>query len=379
MTSIAPETVRSDPERTRRRAEELFDPDLSPVLRRLGQRPRGAADAATLHPDDAAARADVADMLVELGFLAAGEAGPAVADLVEVAELIGSALYQSPFLDTVTAADLLAADPRYDALRTEIAAGERTVALAWREDGRGEPHHPAPLRLDAAGRTVTGVRRFVAFAPDVDLLLVVGRAGVEDRLVLIAPDAPGVRLRRQDDIGRGDLYEVTFDAAAVAAPGSGPAGERYPQALARARIRHAAYLAGLASGAIELSAQRLRDRTAFGRPLASMQALAFRLAALAAETTAVLAFAREAAQRADRGADVRLAGAQAAFLAADVARTASAEAVHLHGASGMTEGCDAQVFYRRAAVDASWLGTPTGLRIEAARLLAAGYAAEKRD
>ncbi|MYT20964.1 acyl-CoA dehydrogenase, partial [Streptomyces sp. SID7760] len=93
---------------------------------------------------------------------------------------------------------------------------------------------------------------------------------------------------------------------------------------------------------------------------------AHRLAALAAEAATVLAFARSGAAAADRGEDVRVTGAQVLYLAGDLARRAAAESVHLHGAYGMTEACDAQLFLRRAAVDSQWLGTGTELLREAA-------------
>ena len=56
--------------------------------------------------------------------------------------------------------------------------------------------------------------------------------------------------------------------------------------------------------------------------------------------------------------------------AARVSSTASTEAIQLHGAVGMTEEHDAQLFYRRAAVDALLWGRPTELRRRAAGLLA---------
>lgn len=344
--------------------DELFNDDLNPVLRRMGERPRGAGRDAVLHGEDAETRATVWSTVAGLGALSCGRQ----TELVDIAERMGTALYQSPYADTVTAVDLLhrlpdLADPALvDALRD----GTRPVAVAVREHGTTNPATPDPLHTD--GATVTATRRFVGFAADSSLLAVIGTADGETLLALVPTDAPGVRMRRQDDVGRGDLYEVTLDRAPVQGPVH-RITEHYPAVLARARVRLAGYLAGAARGGTELAAAHLKSRSAFGRPLAHQQSLAHRLAGLAAETEAVRAFAQGCARAADEGLDIRLVAAEVLALAAELARRAAAESVHLHGAYGMTESCDAQLFYRRAAVDAAWLGTRTDLLTEAGRLL----------
>lgn len=350
---------------------ELFGEELAPVLRRLGERPRGAGADAPVDEESAGTRAAVWATLAELGALRAQPQR----DLVEAAELMGAALYQSPYPDTVTAARLLAAtgDARLAPLLEDIADGAAPLALAVRADGRTPPSRPAPLTVHGGpgAQAVSGRRDFVAFAADCAHLAVVGSAGEGELVLALVPvDQPGVRLRRRDDIGRGDLYEVLLERAEVSGDVHDVSAV-FPAALAAARIRQAAALAGAARGALELAAARLKSRQAFGKPLAQHQALAYRLAALAAETATVLAFARAGAEAADRGEDVRRTGAQALYLAGELARRAAAESVHLHGAFGMTEASDAQLFHRRAAVDAQWLGTGTELLREAAELLAA--------
>ncbi|MGZ3145634.1 acyl-CoA dehydrogenase family protein [Lentzea chajnantorensis] len=308
---------------------DLFDDDTTPLLRRLGERPRGGGA-----PQDEETRRQV------LAALADSEQSPA--EVLRAAELMGAALYQSPFLDTVAAAELFPLSPG------------RTVALALRENGTDNPATPAPFVLRDG--KVTAVRRFVAFASDVDDLLVVGGTTA----ALVPVEQPGVRTRRQDDVGRGDLHTVELqDAVAQVRDVTAD----YPAVLARARLRHAAYLVGAAQAAIRLTADHLRERKVFGQPLAKSTALAYRLAALHAEAEAVRALVgTEPSPR---------TGAQAVLLAGAVARQSAEEAVHLHGARGMTEHSDAQLFYRRAAVDAQWYGTATALRAELLAALSA--------
>jgi alkylation response protein AidB-like acyl-CoA dehydrogenase len=357
----------------RDRCADLFDQELTPVLRRLGQRAAGAADSGDLSPQEQATRKNVWAALVDAGVLGAARPPAAQNELVEFAELCGAALYQSALPDTVTVMDLLAStgDPAFAVVIEDLAAGGRSAALAVRERGTDEPASPAALTVDRQAKTVTGTRVFVPFAKDVAYLLAVGKDDGRTLAALVPAGQPGVTVRRQDDVGRGDFYAVRLDGVAVVGDPVEVSG-CYPDVLARARLRHAGYLAGSARGALDLAAAHLGARTAFGQPLARFQALAFRLAALRSEVAAALAFTRAGAAWAATGADVRAVAAQALLLAAAAARASAEESVHLHGSFGLTERCDGQLFYRRAAVDADWLGTPTALRREAACLLTDG-------
>jgi alkylation response protein AidB-like acyl-CoA dehydrogenase len=360
----------------RARLDELFTPDLSGTLRRLGERGLGAGSAAgALDPAEADARAQVWQVLCELGLPRLAVPGDPWRQslLGEVAGVMGHALYASPLPECATVAELVAAagaDPLR--LLPGLAEGRLTAVLAAREDGTADPEHPAPLV--AGDGTVTGRRRFVPFAAEVDYLLVAGDAG----MALVPRAQPGVQVRRQDDIARGDLYTVVLREAAVPDGGwlgGGPhwpgAAGAYAAALANARLRHAAYLLGSARAALQLTTAYTKQRQQFGQPVARFQAPAFRLAALYARIEAAAELTGQGLWLADRGAPVAAAARRALALAGDLVRDASAEAVQLHGAAGMTERSDAQRCYRRAAVDAVFLGTPPQLRAALAADLAA--------
>jgi hypothetical protein len=191
-------------------AGSLFDDELNPVLRRLGQRDSGAGDTAAPE-DDTAVRAGVWATLAELGALRPVADPDGNVALVEMCEQMGAALYQSPYAGTVTAADLLGHGP----LTAAIAAGDVTLSMAWHENGTADPATPGALLVDESAGTLSGERRFVPFASEVDFLLVVGLAGGRLLSALVLVDQPGVVVRRHDDVGRGDLYSVTFDHALV--------------------------------------------------------------------------------------------------------------------------------------------------------------------
>lgn len=359
------------------RLGEFLDEELTPLVRRMADRsPRTSTE------DDADIRAMVHQALTDLGLSAlslpealGGRERPQEAWAV-AAEQLGAALYQGPLLDTVTAAELLArtdANGVRDELLPAVAGGIR-IALAAREHGTGTTAVPAPLTVGQDRKSVTGTRTFVGFVPEADLLLVVGHEGSTVRVALVRPDAPGVTARRHEELGRGELYAVAFDGAPVDSWLETDAGaslaEDWRTVLDAARVRQAAYLVGLGRGALDLAVSYAKSRKQFGKPLGHQQVIALRLADLTARLDAVRLVVRAAAWAADRrtGA-VRLEAAQALAMAAETARKITAEVMQVHGAYGMTEDSDAQLFYRRAAVESLRLGSPAELRGEVVPLL----------
>ena len=120
------------------------------------------------------------------------------------------------------------------------------------------------------------------------------------------------------------------------------------EVLTAARVRRAAWLLGLAAGCLEHTIHRTRTREQFGRPLIGNQEIAFRLARLSVRLNALTALVTELAGRFDDGdPDAELAEGvldEAGQLALDASR----EAVHLHGAFGMTDGSPVRRHYLAA-------------------------------
>lgn len=355
--------------------DSLFAPELLGTLRRVGARELGAGTTAPVDESDAEARRLVWQTLRELGGLPPSESVPEgrLAAQVVLAEKIGAALYQSPWADTVAAMEVAVAAGRGDI--ASAMADSDGVALAFRDRARSEPDHPGPLDPGTGGR-VSAVREFVGFPQEVTWILVVGRSDGGTRLVLVPADHPSVSWHRHDDIGRGDFHQVTVRDVpgedTVDLSGSDGAGT-WGSTLVSARIRHAAYLVGLAQAAHGETVDHARRRRQFGQPIGRFQSLAFRLADAATHIEATRLLVFRAAWQADTGHDARLATLEALAGAIDIARAVSTDAVQLHGAVGMTEDHDAQLFYRRVAVDALLLGRATELRRSAAAILAERY------
>jgi hypothetical protein len=303
----------------------FFDEELAPLVRWMADRPRTGAEASD--EDSRETRAMVWEGLVGLGALDAS-------DTVQLAELLGSVLYQGPLLDTLTARELLQGN--------EI--GQEPVALAV----AGAP-------LSTQDGQISARRGFVGFAAEVDFFIVGGGERADLSLALVRADDPSISMRRYEETGRGEAYEVEFAGTPVSA-WAGTSVEWEP-ALANARVRQAAYLVGLTQAALDHAVDYAKERRQFGQPIGKFQGLAFRLSELSMhiDATRMLVHARDAATNA------------AANLAAasDLARTVTTQTMQIHGAAGMLSDNDAQLYYRRAAVESVRLGTPAQLRHEA--------------
>ncbi|MFF5639405.1 acyl-CoA dehydrogenase family protein [Streptomyces sp. NPDC012825] len=354
---------------------DVFDDELAPLVRRMADRPRHT-DAPADGPDDADVRAMVWQALTDLDVLALNQspvpgALRGLQSLAVVAERLGEVLYQGPFADTVLTSEALlrtAPGSSRDTLLKRIAAGT-SVAAAIR-DGRPDPGG-APLSVDATGRLLTAERRFVVCAAEADLLLVTGRtAAGEFRTALVERDDPTVRLRRQEELSRGELYAVGLAGTPVLAWLD--LDERdWRELTGSARVLQAAHLVGLSRGALRLGVAHAGERHQFGGPIGRQQSLAFTLARLATRTDSAHLLTRAAAWEADRGGDHRLTAGQCLAMAGELARDTARDVLQVHGAHGLTEGCDAQLFYRRAALDSLALGTPAQLRADVLPLLRA--------
>lgn len=296
-------------------------------------------------------------------------------ELAALCEAAGRADYRGPLLPTLHAMELtgLLADPNDRAeLLPSLAAGQLAASLVVDPALCHTPGSDTGSLTSTSDR-LNGTVRFVPWAGNAEQLLVLTAIDGSPALVQVPLPNPEVLIRRQDDLARGELYRIDFSGAPLA--GARPmwlaAGADLAAVLARARIRLAAYLLGLATGAVEETIDYTNRRKQFGRAVSRFQTVSFRLADLVTQVHGVRLVCGQLASIADGGAPLTQRAAQVLAKAARLAGTAGVEAMQLHGAIGLTEDSPAQRFYRHATVDGLGLGTPAALyRLAGARLAA---------
>ena len=135
------------------------------------------------------------------------------------------------------------------------------------------------------------------------------------------------------------------------------------------RIGLGALAVGIAQGAFEASLNYAKERKQFGKPIASFQAMQWKLATMKMEIDAARWLIYQAAERIDRGQpDSRLCSI-AKLYSSEAAVRATNEAVQIHGGYGFIKDYPAEKFYRDVKVCTIGEGTSEIQRLIIARHL----------
>lgn len=306
---------------------------------------------------------------LELPTLAVPEThGGSGAGLVELGVVLGEAgrsLLCAPLLSTCLAIQaLLRTSP--DGHVAELAAGRCTGTLAFREPGSdwgAAPQTRATVSVN--GWRITGTKNWVLDGNTAELLVVSASTAAGTSLFLVESGHGGVKTVAKETIDpTRRVAAVTFDAApATLLEGDGAA--LIPSILETATILLAAEQVGVAERCLGMATEYVCQRTQFGRPVGSFQAVKHKLASVLLEVEAARAAALYAAYAADRCLhDERgEAAAIAGVTCSEAALLAASENVQLHGGIGMTWEHPAHLFLKRATVSRMLLRTPQ-IRLE---------------
>ena len=264
-------------------------------------------------------------LLAELGVFglhvrqAAGGYALGLPATIALSAELGAAACDGGLLDTLAAADVLAASPSSPKTQQHlepILAGRRAAVLIWSD----RPRRPLA-------------------DPGQDGLMIIVRP---DACHLLGPDQATVQPIK---LAGEDRAYVT---AAVDQSRTTPAcdGQAATDALTTDLLRRAAWLLGAGWAALTATVTRASSREQFGRPLIGNQSVSFRLAGLTAHGRAIGALLSDLATAPGPPPPPD----QAAGILAEAGRFASEavrEGVQLHGASGMVRDSPVEPLYRR--------------------------------
>jgi alkylation response protein AidB-like acyl-CoA dehydrogenase len=133
------------------------------------------------------------------------------------------------------------------------------------------------------------------------------------------------------------------------------------------RIGIASQALGIAAGAYELALQYSKERKAFGKSLADLQAIQFKLADMATEIEAARLLCVKAAWLKDNGQPYAQASSMAKLFASDVAMRVTVEAVQIHGGYGYVKEYHVERLMRDAKITQIYEGTSEIQRIVISR------------
>jgi acyl-CoA dehydrogenase len=268
-----------------------------------------------------------------------------------------------------------------------IVSGVTVCALGITEPGTGSDMASITTRAvrDGDGYRLTGSKIFITNGVYGDLYFVAARTapGTPERrhagisMFLVERDTPGFTVsRRLDKMGMraSDTAELSLQDCPVPAENLlGEEGRGFHQlaaGLQRERIMAAVLALSGAAQALEDTLTYVRERHAFGEPLAARQALRHRLADMATEIEAARHLVYHAASLYTAGRDCVTEVSMAKLFATEVANRVAYQAVQLHGGYGYMSEFPVERFFRDVRLWTIASGTSEIMReIVAKRLL----------
>jgi alkylation response protein AidB-like acyl-CoA dehydrogenase len=292
-----------------------------------------------------------------------------------VLQALGRTLAATPLQSTVvlagSALQLAGNAPAAREWLPRIAAGDAVVAFAFEESATHAPHRCTTRAVQTAdGWTLRGLKRFVLDGHVADRLLVLARThGADDgadglSLLLLDPATPGVTRRRLSMVDSRNSADIELDGVSVPPSAllgtAGGAAETLDRVLDRGRILLAAEMLGMAEEAFDITLGYLKQRTQFGVPIGSFQALKHRAVQMFIEielSRSVVFEALTALDDAGRGADVRRLASVCKARLNDTLHLVTNECVQMHGGIGVTDEFDIGLYLKRARVAQAQLGS----------------------
>jgi alkylation response protein AidB-like acyl-CoA dehydrogenase len=297
--------------------------------------------------------------------------GLGLLDAQVVARALGAGVAPGPWLATVLAAEairLAGSAEQQSRWLPALAAGETVGTVALR--GEGGAWDGSGITVDANESRLSGSASPVDY-PNVAGLLVVAATDASGTpgLYLVEAGASGLSVRDQrtyDGTARVGAVELADTPAEPLASG-GP--DAVAALLARGAVLNAADLVGVAREALSRTVAYDRERTQFGVPVGSFQAIKHRMADLHVAVTmaehAVL-FAAHALDTDDPGKAIAVA--VAGSKASDAAWEATGAMIQFFGGIGFTWEHEAHFFYKRARRRAPLFGSAEEHREQLAAL-----------
>jgi len=289
-----------------------------------------------------------------------------------VLEQAGRTLAASPLFAScmVSVAALLAAgtDTQKETWLPKIASGETIATLAIDEKAHHRPHHVwTDAEEDGDGYRLKGNKTFVIDGHVADLLIVAGRtSGGFDNphgisLFLVPADAPGVHITRTSMVDSRNAANIAFDNVRVEADqmlgAKDAGGDVLEYVLDCGRIGMAAEMLGAIQEVFDRTVDYLKERTQFGKPIGSFQALQHRAAELFGEIEICRSVVLDALSAIEeKRNDIPQMASLAKARLSDASRWVTNEGLQMHGGIGMTDDVDIGLFMKRARVQAATFG-----------------------
>jgi alkylation response protein AidB-like acyl-CoA dehydrogenase len=265
-----------------------------------------------------------------------------------------------------------------------IAAGEVQASYCLSEADAGSDVASMRARAvrDGDDYVITGSKYWITNAGISDLYTVFAKtdpdAGGRGISCFLVEKEWGIEIKKHEDkmgLRGSPTGEVVLDEVRVPASHRiGEEGQGFTIAmhtLDRSRPTIGAQAVGIAQGAIDYAGAYMKQRHAFGAPIADLQGLRFMLADMAMRNEAARALVYRACAMVDDDPTGELTqfGAMAKAFASDTAMSVAVDAVQLLGGYGYTKDFPVERFMRDAKITQIYEGTNQVQKVVIAREL----------
>jgi hypothetical protein len=204
---------------------------------------------------------------------------------------------------------------------------------------------PSGYRLD-------GVKSLVPAAGDAELFIVGAQLNGKPALFIVESSAKGLTVKADPSMGIRSAALGQIELAGVSVPLNARLGEDdatdhdYSEALALSRLGWAALAVGTSHAVLDYVVPYVKEREAFGEPIARRQAVAFMCANIAIELDGLRLITWRGAARAEQGLPFIREAALAKRLGADKGMQIGLDGVQLLGGHGYTKEHPVERWYR---------------------------------
>lgn len=215
---------------------------------------------------------------------------------------------------------------------------------------------PTALKTTAvrtpSGYRLDGVKSLVPAAANAELFIVAAQLNGKPALFIVESSSKGLSVTPDPGMGirAAAIGQVVLDGVTVPLSArlgeEGASDEDYSEALALSRLGWAALAVGTSHAVLDYVVPYVKERHAFGEPIAHRQAVAFMCANMAIEFDGLRLITWRGASRADQGLPFAREAALAKRLGTDKGMQIGLDGVQLLGGHGYTKEHPVERWYR---------------------------------
>ena len=215
---------------------------------------------------------------------------------------------------------------------------------------------PTTLKTTAvrtpSGYRLDGVKSLVPAAADAEMFIIAAQLSGKPALFIVEASTKGVTVKADPSMGirAAALGQVVLDKVNVPLSArlgeDGATDQDYSEAIALSRLGWAALAVGTSHAVLDYVIPYIKEREAFGEPIARRQSVAFMCANIAIELDGLRLITWRGAARAEQGLPFAREAALARKLGADKGMQIGLDGVQLLGGHGYTKEHPVERWYR---------------------------------